>query len=189
MLLSPQFLRCSLNGNLEEWNGGGRDRDEGNLKGQSSLPQPSHLINWHILCLQSQPPTTPHLMANPLAKSNSVPQADPILHVLCRSLVSSVWTALHSPLCLGNFYSSFKIHCEFSGVLTFSYIAQMELISNFTTPLSFFYVSVPCPCSVMALKAWSFNYLLICLIQPLDSRWQNCIQFIFWFPRALFIFW
>ena len=82
----------------------------------------------------------------------------------------SVWTALHSPLCLGNFYSSFKIHCEFSGVLTFSYIAQMELISNFTTPFSFFCVSVPCSCSVMALKAWSFNYLLICLIQPLDSE-------------------
>ena len=82
----------------------------------------------------------------------------------------SAWTACHSPLCLGNFYSSFKIHFEFSGVLTFSYIAQMQLISNFTTPFSFFYVPVTCSCSVMALKAWSFNYLFICLIQPLDSE-------------------
>ena len=80
------------------------------------------------------------------------------------------WTALHSPLYLGNLYSSFKIHFEFSGVLAFSYIAQMELISNFTTPFSFFYVSVPRSYSAMALKAWSFNYLLICLVQPLKSE-------------------
>ena len=82
----------------------------------------------------------------------------------------SAWTARHSPLCLGNFYSSFKIYFEFSGVLTFSYIAQMQLISNFTTPFFFFYVPLPCSCSVMALKEWSFNYLFICLIQPLDSE-------------------